>query len=408
VADFNRYESAKFAQASDQMMDKLTDTVEKTLADSAARGFHSPAGDALMTILGASLEAKGAITEANGKIYEERSQMLFQIDEFFLNYLVKVAKLAMDLYREKLMNALAIEAAELTAETERSHADVSRMNSETEARMVAIIRNRAEMEARILVYKRQLIDAQRLTLGAETALVQAQLQTAEKKLEIIDSIYEVLAAEKIVLAAEQRRAAALEEVLAAELIVGEIKKSMIPFYLQKATARMALAEATKEEIPILKAIVELGYDRIDLQIAEEAEKHAERGQELEMEISREAYTRASAAEEFAKKQLQRILLEYGNDIRALILDQKKQLGKDEIDLKFSSALAREKVDIDNEAELLLHDRANLLMELRNILLNMELRALDEQDTVLASATTAGKNVSDLLMSRSIREGFIVG
>jgi hypothetical protein len=404
----NKLESARFAQVSDQAAGKMLDGVEKILSESAARGFAIPGGDTLFKILDVVDEARATVVEGNGKIYEERSGQIFEVEKFALDYLVKMAKLAMDLYREQLFNEIALEQAQQSADTERSRAEIARMNTRTEARMVAIIRDKAEMERRILAYKQQLVEAEGLTVAAESVLEDAKITTAEKKLEIIDSIYQVIAAEQLVIAAERRRAASMEQVLEAKQVVAAIKREMVPFYIQKAQARQALALATEQEIPVLRALEELGYDRIALRDAEEDEKHRERQLDLEYEMAQEEYVRAHNAQELAKKQLSRLLLEYSNDLKAMIIDQKANLLKDEVAFRLATGLSREAIDINNRIDLHTHDRINLITELSSVLRNMELRALDETGRVKASAVTQDKRTTTHLYSRRIREGFIVG
>ena len=95
---------------------------------------------------------KDKLAEGNAKIYDDRRKILFEQDEFAMKVVIKVAKLSMELYREELINALAIEQEENQALKQRGLADVERMNSEVDARQVAIIRDRAEMERRIARY----------------------------------------------------------------------------------------------------------------------------------------------------------------------------------------------------------------------------------------------------------------
>jgi hypothetical protein len=397
--EFNRLESAKFAIAADETLTKLTDGVEKALAEDAGRGFPAPGGDTLAAILAAGQEAKGKLGELNAKIYEERRGLIFQSEEFEMGFIVKVSRLAMELYREEIFNALALEQAEADALRETNRADVARMNTETEKRTVAIMQNRAEAERRITIYKQALVTAETTTLGAEATLIQAQLSTAEKKLEIIDSIYRVLAAEQLVLAAEQRRADSLTKVLAAEQLVAAIKKEMIPFYVSKAEARQELAEATQAEIPVLKAIEELGYDRIALKDAQEGFQHQEREADLDLIMAQESYTRANSAAEIARQQSRRLLREYANQIQGLILDQKKELQKSEVDFKLDTGLAREAIGVNNEVAVVGHERGNILTELSSLLVNMESRALDQNLTVKASGTRASTSIVDRTSSR---------
>ena len=387
MASFNNRESAEWALGVDAEAEKLLMGVDKALADGAARGFPAPPGDTLEAILTAGQGAKGKLAETDGKIYDTRRGVIFQEQEFALGVLVKLAKLAMDLYREQIFNALALEEAGQHATTERSRADVERLNAETELRQRAIIQNRAEAERRIIVYKQQLVAAETTTLTAEEILVQAQLATATKKLQIIDSIYEVLAAEQLVLAAERRRAVALQRVLAAELIVAGIKQEMVPFYIQKAKSLEELAQAIIAELPITEALIRLGYDRIDLKTTEEYAGHLERDKQEELELLKEQFVRANTALELTRIQNRRLLLEYRNRIQELILAGRKDLQEQEVAFHLATGLAREKIKVDADVAVIEHKITNLTDELVSILQNMADRANDQATTVRASHFT---------------------
>ena len=402
---FNRRESAEWAQGTEAEVEKLMTGVDKALADGAARGFPLPPGDTLAAILAMGQDTKGKLVEVDGKIYDIRRGVLFQEQEFVLNILVKVAKLAMEIYREQIFDALAIEEEKVKALRETTRADVDRRNAETELRQRAIIQNRAEAERRVIVLKQQLVAEETATLTAETILVQAQLATAEKKLEIIASIYQVLAAEQLVLVAERHRAASLSKVLEAELIVAGIKKEMVPFYIQKAQAREALAQAIIQEIPITEALIRLGYDRIDLKTTEEYVGHLEREQQEDLELAREAYTRASTVLEYAKAQSRRLLLEYRNTIQKQIMDKKMSLEEDGITFKLATSLERMGITVNNEIAVSDHEVTNLTAELAAIIGGLTNRGNSEASKVLASASQISKISTTTLLSRKIQEGF---
>ena len=401
---YNQRESAEWAIAVDAEAGKLLAGANKALADGAARGFPSPPGDTLATLLAIGQDSKGKLAEIDGKIYDTRRGILFQKQEYFLSVLVRLAKLAMELYRAQIFDALAIEEEQVKAQRETSRADVERRNAETELRQRAIIQQRAEAEHRIIVYRQQLVAEETTTLTAEAILINAQLATAEKKLEIIASIYQVLAAEELVLAAEQRRAASLTKVLAAELIVAGVKKEMVPFYIQKATAREELAAAIIAEIPITEALVKLGYDRINLKTTEEYAGHLEREQQEELELLREQFVRANTAMELIKLQNHRLLLEYRNEIQAQILEQRKGLQEDEVSFRLSTGLAREKIGVDNEVAVTHHEIGNLTQELISVLKNLGNRATSEAQKVSASANRVSIEDFTNLTSRKIQEG----
>lgn len=398
---FNLRESAEWALGVDAEAEKLQDGVDKALADGAARGFPSPPGETLADILAAGQETKGKLTGVNGKIYDTRREVLFQQDEFALSILVKLAKLAMELYREQIFNALALEQSQVEAQKETSRADVERLNAETELRQRAIIQNRAEAERQIIVYKRQLVDAETTTLTAETILIQAQLATAEKRLEIITSIYQVLAAEELVLAAERRRAASLSQVLEAELIVAGVKKEMIPAYIQKAEAREELAQAITQEIPITEALIRLGYDRIDLKTTEEYAGHLDREQKEELELLREQLIRANTALEMTRVQSRRQLTEYRNAVQAQIINKRKDLQMNEIDFKLTSSLARAIIGPEVEKAIASGEAGALLGEIGAIVSGITGRGQVQAKAILSGRETTIETNTTSELTRKI-------
>jgi len=402
--EVNKQESGRFAILADQELSKLSDGVDKALGEAAGRGFAMPPGNTLEAILAAGQDTKGKLTEGLGKIYDDRRGVLFQEIEFEMKIIVALAKLGMELYREELLNALAVEQQEAEQLRDQGKADVERMNAETDKRQVAIIRDRAEMEGRITVYKAQLVSAEIATLPYEEALINAQLATAEKKLEIIDSIYKVLAAEELVLAAEQRRAVSLELVLEAHLELAGIKREMIPFYLQKADARLVLADAITREIPITKALVELGYDRINLKDAEEAAKHLESGGQLELELAKEAWVRANKATEIAKAQSRRLLQEYANVIKAEILGKKKSLEMDGVSFKLNTSLARTGMEITDNVQLAGAERMNITQETTSMVAGLSDRGAAQAASVRSEAYKTIGTTTFQTIQRSISKG----
>jgi len=382
---FNSTESARFAQENQKIVGELHAGVDKALAEAASRGYAAAPGDTLATILFAGQAAKDKLVEANGKIYDDRRKVLFEQDEFAMKLIVSLAKLGMELYREELMNALALEIAEKDALRDQGSADVIRLNAEVDLRQRAIIEARATMEQRITVLKQQLVDAEKGTLVYETALINAQVATAEKKLEIIVSIYQVLAAEELVLVAENRRAEILTTLLAAEQVVAEVKRAMIPFYIEKAGARVQLAGAITAEIPIQKAIVELGYDRIDLENRKEFATHLLRLAENELELAKLGWTRANSTLTFTQIQSRRLLQEYGNTIQAQVLALKESLAEDGVDLRLSSSLARTAIGVNNDVQVQAAELGNMTKELQAVI-----NGLAARGSAQAAAIDSGK------------------
>lgn len=398
MSSYNSRESAEWALAVDEMGGKLVDGVGKFLSDSAARGFPAPPGDTLADILAVAKGIKGKLADVNGKVYDERRGVLFQQQEFLLNAMVKAVKLGMELYREEIFNALAIEQAQVDAARDTNRAYVERFNASTELRQRAIIQNRAEAERQVIVYKQQLVEAQTTTLKADRILIQAQLTTAEKKLEIIDSIYQVLAAEEMVVAADQHRVVALQKLLEAEFALIGIKEAMVPYYLAKAAAEEVLAGAITAELPVTEALVRLGYDRIDLKTTEEYAGHLTRAQEEVLELLRQAYVRAHTAYELVQHQNRRLLQEYKNAIQSAIqdiripLDPEKEWGWERI--KESIGLQQNLLEIILKDKFraidILDEDSRFGKEMVDIMNQMEIRGVSLANTIMAQTS---KNIT---------------
>jgi len=406
MASFNRRESAEWAQGVEAAADKLQVSVDKALADGAARGFPAPPGETLGLILAMGQETKEQLVQVNGKIYDERRAILFSEEEFALKVLVKVATLGMELYREELFNALSLEQAEVQARVQRGQADIKRLNSETEARQGAIIRDHAAAQEQIAVLKEQLVAAQAATLPYETLLVKAQLVAAEKKLEIIGSIYQVVAAEQLELVAENRRRAALQDLLAAQQVLVAIKREMVPFYVEKAQAEEDLAAAIIQEIPIKEALERLGYDRLDLKTASEYVGHLERDAQEQVELARAALTRATVVTRFLQTQSRELLLEHTNKVQKEILAKKLALEKEETKYQLDTRLSREAILVNDSVQLKTRDIANLNAELACLIQNLGARGGDEASKVAASGNTTAFHHVVTDFSRHIRSGSV--
>ena len=321
--EFDKHESAKWAILVNQATDDYLDARDKILGDSATRGFPAVTGEGLGQLLDIGFKTKLKLTEANGKLYEEERTRFLEIVEFEMKLAVQVNKLAMELYKEKLMNALLVEQAQVEARADYYRGDIERMSAETEKRQIAIINAKAAAEHEVNQYRLQVVEAERLTLGADLLLVRAQLETAQARLAIIDSIYEVIAAQALVIAAENRKAAALELVIAAEQQVAAIKEGMIPGYMQKAAAKMELAGATTEDAVNRKSIELLGFQRNALKLAEANAESAIRGAELSYDMAQQALVRATGAVEVLRNQSRADVVTAQNSARRNAIDIRK-------------------------------------------------------------------------------------
>jgi len=404
MTEFNRTESAKWAQAVQKEVGDLQVGADKALSEAASRGFPAAPGSTLAVILAAGQGAKDKLTEANGKIYDERRGVIFQVDEFYMKAVVQAAKLGMELYRAELLNELEIEQAQNIALRDQGLADVVQATAIVEARQAHIIIARAEAERQVVGFKVALAQAEKTTMESEVALASAQLATATAKLAVIESIYQVLAAEELVLAAENARVAAENQVLSAKQELAGVKQGMVGFYIQKAAAKTALAGAIAAEIPAKIAIENLGYDRAALKTATGQIDHGVRIAEMVVDASRAAAARASAATELARAQAQSVIAAAANAAQAAINASRSDAGTTQIVTRMADRLGHATIEVNTGTSTANHEAATITSELASIVSNLLARANSEAAKVGASGSTSRIASQTHLISRRIVEG----
>jgi hypothetical protein len=405
MTSFNRTESARFAQENQKIVGELHAGVDKALAEAASRGFPAAPGDTLATILAAGQAAKDKLTEFNGtKIYDDRRKVLFEQDEFAMKMIVSLAALGMKLYAAELINALVLENAENTALRDIGLADVIRMTAVVESRQAAIIQNRAEAERQVIVYKVLLASAELATLTSEIALVNAQLATAIAKLEIIGTIYEIVAAEELVLAAERAKQAALLNVLAAKQALAAAKRELVAVHLEKAAAHETLAVAITDEVGVKMQVEALGYDRAALRVAEGEAEHGVRSAELALEAARATLARASGATEIARAQSQSIIAAASNAAQASINASKSAAGMTNVNTRMATSLGHATIESNQGVAIAAFETSTVATELAAVLQGLAARAQAQANAINASKENTTINDSTTLLSRKIVHG----
>lgn len=402
--DYQLDESAQWSQAVQQAAGDLDTAVQTAMAKNAAQGFASPAGPALATILQVGNKAQTALTEANGKIYAGQRERIFQVEEFDLKMDVEEAKLAMELYKAELLNALAVEQAQQDADFEEWRADLMRANAETEKREVALIKARADIEHELNGFKKEQAQAEYLTLDAEVKLIDARTATAEKKLEILDSLYEVVAAEKLIIAAEQRRVVALELAIASKERLAEIKEGMIPLYLERADARTQLADAVTDDAEYRQKIVELGYDKIAVRDAQEEAEHQVKEAEYDHAVANEQLSKANMAVELLRAQSRYLLQDYQTATKKSLLSRENVLKKLGVDLSLSTDYSRKSMANVADVAMTEYQRELLDTEITAKLDDIYDVAQDTYNTVYKSAIQKYKHYTSSTTGKKIYKG----
>jgi hypothetical protein len=394
---YEKDEQAKWAKAVEDSAASYLKAVDEGLDKDAARGLCAPCGDTMMMVLDTAHEAKGKIVEAVGEIFQKQNERIIQMDEVDTKLMLAEVKLEMEYVRAQLVNLLDIETAQMESKVSMEKADIERRQSQIEMRQAALITMKADLEHEVNIYKKQAIAAEGITLDARVMLAQAQLETATEKLKIIDAIYEQIAAEELVLVAEQRKAAALAVVIEAERRLVAIKQDMIPMQFAKAEAREEQADAITAEASWNTKIVKLGYDKNSLVESQETAEEKIREAENDYHTAQLAYTRAQEATNIMRHYSHVKMKQTATSIRHDAIDANLALETQRTDLKFG----KEVWQLEKEYQINFMERVAHLKQLA-------ITAKDQEKTTRAEATKAQTRLNTHEWGRRIKKGSIGG
>lgn len=374
-------EAAKWGQELDGISRKYQGEVRGALMEAAGRGFPAPPGPVLELIVATGFQAKVKATEANAKVYQDSTERWLKEEETDQKVVVGLAKLDLEILKADYDNAHELAKAYADMTLDEKKAAIQKLQSDVERRQAYIIEEKANIEHEVNYWKKLAIQAEGIALDAEVQLIREKVKTAEEKLKIIVYLYEVIAAEQIVIIAEQRRAETMKLVIEKLKQLTEVKKTMIPLYEQKASARLLDAEAVKDEAENKKQIEELGYRRIELKREQEEADHQVRLAEEDYEEARLEYVRADRLTELTRAEAKTLLMEYEAEVREKLIHMKKALEKEERRFRVDQKAFWERYGWSNEFDFMTVQRAIYLLDFYRQVQTMVELAKDKAATV---------------------------
>lgn len=384
-------EHAKWVKRKRQPMAKYGLMVDKTLSECAAKGFQQLPVGQVEDIVNTGQLTKLELTELNAELYKEQKDIEFQIAEFAMKIALEYSKLELAIYKQEVLDALALERAQMEHDFKIQQADIERLKAENNARRAILIRSEADQKAEITNYKIRQEEAKRLGMDKELELLEAKRITAIERLKVIDALKIVIAAEELIVEAERRKAEALELVIAAERILLGIKEAMIPLYENLAGHKKDQAQAIIDEVAIKELIINLGYDRIEVKEAEVAADVAQKVAELDLEYARTLYIRASNANDEARSDGGAALAGVRNDTTDSVIVLREALKKEITDLRLDTQLERFLRDIDHDITLQLAQNQSIADKLISQLLSMTDIAESQSARIIRCASTTTKS-----------------
>ena len=325
--------------------------VKGALEDSASRGFVVVPQNTLDAIVEVGDIAQLKLVDANGRLYGEQVGILLEQAEFDAKLEAAYARLELALYVQGLLDAIAYEKAQIDEAFKMDKAYGRKLDADVDKRNYAILIGKADIESLLIDYQIREVEAERLGLDKELELIAAQVETAEERLKMIEWLNQLIIKERAILELEKQRAVILQAVIAIKEELAAIKEGMIPMYESLADAKLQQANAITNEIQWKEAIINLGFDRIDLkgaQVAADVTENKKRElletHELDLIVNQNSLAKAKSEYELSLTKHKALI---SRQILAIIEAVKHA----DIDLQGDSRVARMEVDYNNSVAI---------------------------------------------------------
>lgn len=244
-------EAAQFRKGKSPIIAKYSDDHKKLFSAIAGRGFFFLPGYAYEAENDLELTAKQALSELNMTILKETIERELKQSGIDYDLAYKNALMAWEIEKQALMAAWDTELAGIKKGEAQDEETLNRLEIETAKRGTYLIEQKTAIELAAEAYKLQLAALDGATASYEVTLTSEKLLTAQKKLEIIPILQQIVAKEQEVIAAEKEKAGYYADLITAEQEIATKKqKTLIPAVLDLVNVSEEYTDALTKQIII--------------------------------------------------------------------------------------------------------------------------------------------------------------
>ena len=228
----------------------------KLLSEIAGRGFLNLPGYAYDMENELELRLKLGLSEINYKILSETIER--ELKQAGIDFNVEYAEAAMawELEKQGLLSAWDHELAGIKQGMATEEEVLARLALEVDARQAVLIAEKNAIDLEMEGYRKALADLDAATAPYEVQLANAKLLTAQKKLELLPIIEEIIVKEGELIVLEAGKTDYYRQLIDAEREVAEKKQTLVPGLTKLATAIQRHAALMPTQIETEKDIAE--------------------------------------------------------------------------------------------------------------------------------------------------------
>ena len=161
----------------------------------AGRGFSFEPGFMYQTINNLEIDTKQKLSDLNYQLLEQAVERSLKESKLDYDLALKNAILAWELEKQELISDWSKELAQLKKEDVQSENLVKKYAIEVSRRAIDLITAKADIALQIETYQKQMADLDDQTAPYESQLAEAKILTANKKLEMIPYISQLISIE---------------------------------------------------------------------------------------------------------------------------------------------------------------------------------------------------------------------
>ena len=219
-------ETAQWRKGKTPIVRKYVDEHGKLFDAIAGRGFLRLPGYAYDAENRLELTTKESLSTLNYKILTDTVER--ELKQIGITYTsaFKTATIAWELEKQSLMAVWDTEFILLKQDMTAKEEVLNRLAITIDQRSIDLLEAKTVIELEAEGYKKELAELDGTVAPYEVQLATAKLTTAQKKLDLIPILQEILVKEQLLLVQEQNKAAAYTTYMAAEQLIGDKKQTL--------------------------------------------------------------------------------------------------------------------------------------------------------------------------------------
>jgi len=220
-------ENAHWRKGKSPIIAKYSEDHRKLMSAIAGRGFIVLPGYAYDAENRLELETKMSLSDLNYKILSETIERELKQLGIDYNSAYKNALMLWEMDKQTLLSDWDAEFADIKKGMESEEETLARLAIEVSKRAITLTTQKTAIELQIEGYRKTLAELDGTVSPYEVELANAKLVTAQKKVDIIPILEEILVKEQSLLVVEQEKAAAYTLLIAAENAVSTKKGDLV-------------------------------------------------------------------------------------------------------------------------------------------------------------------------------------